>query len=126
MRHGTLIATLLLASLPTQLAAKPAAPKARQPQLVSAQFDCDALSIDRPIDAATARDLIPAHSLDAAAAVLTKHGVKFARSQGIMTLDGIPQRIVHDINVLPQGEPVILPNGQGSVICVLRPSADSI
>jgi hypothetical protein len=126
MRFLILMGTVLLASLSGPLAAKPAPPKARQPQLVSAQFDCDALSIDQPIDAATSRDLVPAHSLDAAAAVLTKHRVKFARSQGVMTLDRIPENIVRDINVLPQGEPVILPNGQGSIICVLRPSADSI
>lgn len=126
MRFETLIGIALLAGLATPLAAKPAGPRAHRPQLVSAQFDCDALSIDQPLDAATSRDLIPAHSLEAAAAVLTRHGVKFVRSQGMMTLDGIPEKVVHDINMLPQGEPVILPNGQGSVICVLRPSEDSI
>jgi len=121
-----LICLSLLVGVATPLAARTSPPTARQPQMVSAQFDCDALSIEQPLDSATARDLVPAHSLDAAAEVLSKHGVKFQRSQGIMTLDQIPERIVRDINVLPQGEPVILPNGDGSIICVLRPSPDSI
>ena len=88
----------LFSCMAAPLAAKPVAHKPHRPALVSAEFDCDALSINSPLDAATTRDLGPAHSLDAAAAVLTKHGVKFERSQGVMTLNGIPARIVHDIN----------------------------
>jgi hypothetical protein len=96
------------------------------PALGITQADCDALSTSQRLDAATMRDLRPAHSLDAAAAVLTKHGVKFVRSQGFLSLEGLSPRELRDIATLPQGEPIILPNAEGSAICVLRPSADSI
>ncbi len=116
-------ALLLLAGHAVLIAAKP---PVRGAELASTQLNCDAISTTQPLDAATLRDLGPAHSLDAAADVLTRHGVKFARSQGVMTLSGVPARLLHDIDTLPQGEPIILPNGEGSAICVLRPSADSI
>ena len=96
------------------------------PALGVTQADCDALSTTQHIDPATLRDLRPAHSLEAAAAVLTKHGIKFVRSQGSLSLEGLSPRELRDIANLPQGEPIILPYEQGSVICVLRPSADSI
>ena len=119
----TFTAALLLATCAAPIAAK--SPQ-KQPEMTSAQFDCDALSTSQHLDAATLRDLGPAHSLEAAAAVLARHGVKYERSQGVMTLNDVPKRMLHEINLLPQGEPIILPNGDGSAICVLRPSADSI
>jgi len=44
----------------------------------------------------------------------------------VLTLTSAPARLVRDITTMKQGEPIILPNGQGSAICVLRPSSDSI
>lgn len=118
-------AVLLLAFLSAPLCARsPSIPRAETD--TSAQFNCDALSIGQRLDAATLRDLGPAHSLEAAAAVLIKHGVKFQRSQGVMTLESVPADMLRHIVSLPQGEPIILPNGDGSAICVLRPSEDSI
>ncbi|WP_116089804.1 hypothetical protein [Sphingomonas crusticola] len=114
----------LFASLAAPLTARPAPAKA--PSLGVAQADCDALSTEQRFDPATLRDLGPAHSLEAAAAVLAKHGIKFVRSQGYLSLDGLSPRELRDIATLPQGEPIILPNAEGSAICVLRPSADSI
>jgi len=113
---------LLLVGLALPIAAR--AP--RQPGTESAQFDCDALQIDSRLDRATLRDLGPAHSLDEAAAVLHRHGVKFERGQRVLTLTSAPARLVRDINTMKQGEPIILPNGEGSAICVLIPSPDSI
>ena len=118
-----IIAAVLFTSLAVPAAART---PVRAPALGASQFDCDALSTTQRLDPATLRDLEPAHSLDAAAAVLAKHGVKFMRSQGVLSLDGVPERTLRDIATLPQGEPIILPNGDGSAICVLRPSADSI
>jgi hypothetical protein len=117
-----LTTAFLIAAIAAPLAARPA----RTPALASTQFNCDALSTSGKLDAATLRDLGPAHSLDAAAAVLAKHGVKYERTQGVMTLSGVPERMLRNINTLPQGEPIILPNGDATAICVLRPSADSI
>lgn len=119
----TFTAALLLATCAAPIAAKPAQ---KQLEMTSAQFDCDALSTSQRLDAATLRDLGPAHSLEAAAAVLARHGVKYERSQGVMMLNEVSKRMLREINLLPQGEPIILPNGDGSAICVLRPSADSI
>ena len=112
---------LLLASL-----AAPAAAKPRAIGQTSAEFDCDAIAIDAPLDRATLHDLGPVHSLDDAAAVLNKHGVKYERGPRVLTLSSAPAKLVRDITLMKQGEPIILPNGDGSAICVLRPSADSI
>jgi hypothetical protein len=112
---------LLLASL-----AAPAAAKPRAIGQTSAQFDCDAIAIDAPLDRSTLRDLGPVHSLDDAAAVLNKHKVKYERGPRVLTLSSAPAKLVRDITLMKQGEPIILPNGDGSAICVLRPSEDSI
>lgn len=122
----SLSAALLLAGLAAGLALPVTArmPKAAGTQ--SAQFDCDALEISAQLDRATLRDLGPAHSLDEAAAVLNRHGVKYQRGPRVLTLTSAPAKVVRDINMMKQGEPIILPNGTGSAICVLRPSPDSI
>jgi hypothetical protein len=112
---------LIVAGLALPLVARPKAPDTE-----SAQFDCDALQIDSRLDRATLRDLGPAHSLDEAAAVLNRHGVKYERGLRVLTLSSAPARLVRDINTMKQGEPIILPNGEGSAICVLKPSPDSI
>jgi hypothetical protein len=44
----------------------------------------------------------------------------------VLTLTSAPTRLVRDITMMKQGEPIILPNGEGSAICVLIPSPDSI
>ena len=113
---------LLLACLALPVAARQPKP----PGTMSAQFDCDALQIDSPLDGATRRDLGPAHSLDEAATVLHRHGVKFERGQRVLTLTSAPARLVREITTMKQGEPIVLPNGEGSAICVLIPSPDSI
>jgi hypothetical protein len=120
-----LAAAALLASLAVPADAR-STPDSRAPALIATEFDCDALATSQRLDAATLRDLEPAHSLDDAAAVLNRHGVKYQRTQGAISLDGLPQRELRHIVTLPQGEPIILPNGDGAAICVLRPSADSI
>ena len=113
-------------SLLALIAVPSVAARQKPASTVSAQFDCDALQIDSQLDRATLRDLGPAHSLDEAAAVLNRHGVKYARGPRVLTLTSAPASVVHDITTMKQGEPIILPNGEGSAICVLRPSSDSI
>jgi len=108
------------------VATSSSAARQKLPAMQSAQFDCDALQIDSPLDRATRRDLGPAHSLDEAAAVLQRHRVKYERGLRVLTLTSAPARLIHDIATIKQGEPIILPNGQGSAICVLVPSPDSI
>lgn len=120
MKH--LAVALLLAGL----ALPAAATRQKMVATESAQFDCDALQIDMPLDHATLRDLGPAHSLDEAAAVLNRHGVKYARGPRVLTLTSAPASLVRNITTMKQGEPIVLPNGEGSAICVLRPSSDSI
>jgi hypothetical protein len=103
----------------------PAGASAQMPMLVSTQFNCDALTVTQKLKPSVKQELGPAHSLEAAAAVLTRHQVPFERSRGMMTMSDVPQKVVDQINTLPQGEPIILPNGDGVAICVLRPSAES-
>lgn len=115
-----LLPLLLVAAAPV-VAAPPATPVETE----SLRLACDALNIDGTIDGATAKDLGPAHSLDAAAAVLEQHNVKYTRSRGVMTLTDAPAAMVREIYQLPQGEPIVLPNGTDTTICVPRPSADT-
>jgi len=119
---GRVALALLMAGMALPATARPQRAVATQ----SAQFDCDAIQVDMPLDRSTLRDLGPAHSLDEAAAVLNRHGVKYERGPRVLTLTSAPARLVRDITTMKQGEPIILPNGQGSAICVLRPSSDSI
>jgi hypothetical protein len=116
---ATRLAPLLLALSPIVAHAAPTA------ELTSTQFNCDALTVSQKLNDKVARELEPAHSLDAAEAVLTRHKVPFERNRGLMTVSGVSRRVVDQIYTLPQGEPIILPNGEGVAICVLRPSADS-
>lgn len=121
-----MVRSLTVALLLAGLALPAAATRQKPSPLQSAQFDCDALDINAPLDRATLRDLGPAHSLDEAAAILNRHGVKYQRGLRVLTLSGAPARLVRDISTTKQGEPIILPNGEGSAICVLIPSPDSI
>jgi phosphohistidine swiveling domain-containing protein len=116
---STCLAPLLLALAPVAVHAAPT------PELLSTQFNCDALTVSQKLNDDVARELEPAHSLDAAEAVLTRHKVPFERNRGVMTVSGVSRQVVDQIYTLPQGEPFILPNGDGVAICVLRPSADS-
>ena len=119
-----LLPVLILAGLTTPLAAQPTLPVTVAAPM---QLNCDALSTEQALDPATLRDLGPAHSLDAAAAVLAKHNVKFERTKGVVTLGNLTAQALRELDTLPQGEPIVLPNDeQGSAICVLRPSEDSI
>ncbi len=125
-----LLTSLLIAATVTlPLAAQPMSDRGMGRQstaLSSADYDCDALSVNQNLDPSTMRDLKPAHSLDAAAAVLARHGIKYHRLQATLTLTDVPQHVLENINRTPQGEPFILPDDDSSAICVLRPSADSI
>ena len=121
-----MVRRVTVALLVAGLALPAVAARSRAEPPVSARFDCDALQIDSRLDRATLRDLEPAHSLDEAAAVLHRHGVKYERGPRVLTLTSAPPRLVRDINMMKQGEPIILPNGEGSAICVLIPSPDSI
>jgi hypothetical protein len=112
---------LLLLSAPAAWAS-PAVPVATE----SLRLICDAINISGLLDRATSRDLEPAHSLDAAAEVLDKHKIKYTRGKGIMTISDAPSAMIRQIYQLPQGEPIVLPNGEDTTICVPRPSADSI
>jgi hypothetical protein len=102
-----------------------AAPPAKIDQTESLQLSCDAINIAGQLNTMVLKDLGPAHSLDAAAAVLEQHKVKFRRSRNVMMLSNAPSSMIREIYQLPQGEPIVLPNGEDTTICVPRPSADT-
>jgi hypothetical protein len=120
---ATRLAPLLLALSP--IVAPIMVHAAPTPELLSTQFNCETLTVSQKLNKNVARELAPAHSLDAAEAVLTRHKVPFERNRGSMTLSGVSRRVIEQIYTMPQGEPIILPQGEGVAICVLRPSADS-
>jgi hypothetical protein len=112
---------LLLAAAP----APAAPPKPESDQTESLQLACDAINVAGQLNHATLKDLEPAHSLDAAAVVLEQHKIKFNRTHNVMMLSNAPSAMVREIYQLPQGETIVLPNGEDTTICVPRPSADS-
>jgi hypothetical protein len=121
MRAGLLILPLLLiAAAPGQSQAPMAA------ETDSLQLACDALNIAGQLNNATLRELGPAHSLDAAAAVLERNKVKFTRHRNVMMLSDAPSAMIREIFQLPQGEPIVLPNGDDTTICVPVPHEDSV
>jgi hypothetical protein len=110
------------------LAAAPAfaAPPTEPDQTESLKLSCDAINLAGQLDTTILKDLGPAHSLDAAAEVLDRHKVKFVRNRNIMMLSNAPSSMIREIYQLPQGEPIVLPNGADTTICVPRPSADTV
>jgi hypothetical protein len=113
---------LLLAAAPLQ-----AAPPAPAPdQTESLQLACDAINVAGQLNNSILKDLGPAHSLDAAATVLEHHKVKFSRTHNVMMLSNAPSAMVREIYQLPQGEPIVLPNGEDTTICVPQPLAGSV
>lgn len=121
MINRLFIASALLLAASPALAAPPA-----PDQTESVQIACDAINVAGQLNHATLKDLEPAHSLDAAAVVLEHHNIKFSRTHNVMMLSNAPSAMVREIYQLPQGEPIVLPNGEDTTICVPRPSADSI
>lgn len=107
------------------LAALAGATAAAAPPAVASSFNCDTIEFQGQLDPATAKALEPAHSLAAAAEVLTRHKVPFKRSRGVLTAT-LPPAVYQGISKLPQGEPFVLPSPQGGYICVLIPAADSV
>ncbi len=121
MRTRLFLAPLLLiVAAPASIAAP-----TKEENTESLQIACDAINIPGQLNNATLKDLGPAHSLDAAAAVLEQHKIKFVRARATMTLSNAPSAMVREIYQLPQGEPIVLPNGDDTTICVPVPSADT-
>jgi hypothetical protein len=118
---------LLFAPL-LMLAAAPAlaAPPVEAEQTESLQLSCDAINIAGQLNTSILQDLGPAHSLEAAAEVLQRHKIKFIRNHNTMMLSNAPSSMIREIYQLPQGEPIVLPNGEDTTICVPRPSADTV
>ena len=121
-------AFLILASavaLSPPLAAESRRAPVQQASTGPQQISCDMLSFAGQLDRATSRELVPTHTLDAAAAVLTRHNVTFTRERGTLTFGQMPKKLFEDLNRLPPGEPIILPNQDGGAICVLVPGGDT-
>ena len=118
----------ILAAISFTLAPLPALAAPRAPRPITTgpmQLNCDMLSFVGMLDKATTRELGPAHTLDAAATVLDNHKIPFSRERGTLTFGEMPKKLLDDLNALPSGEPIILPNNTGGAICVLIPSAET-
>lgn len=89
------------------------------------RYALDQVVFDQPADAKILKELEPAHSLDAVAAVLTKHSIKFARGKGQMDSAAIPPAMASRIATLPAGEPFIVPNN-GRLVASVITGAESV
>jgi hypothetical protein len=58
--------------------------------------------------------------------VLDQHKVKYKRTRNVMMLADQPSKSIREIYTLPQGEPIVLPDGEDTTICVPVPSVDSV
>ncbi len=122
MRTVGLIVSAAFVALASPAAAAPRVAPASAGPL---QINCDMLNFTGALDKATERELVPAHTLDAAAAVLDRHKVPFSRERGTLTFGQMPKKLLDNLNALPAGEPIILPNEGGGAICVLVPQAET-
>ena len=82
----------------------------------------DQLAFPAPKDASVIPALQPAHSLDAIAAVLSAHGVKFVRGKGQLDSAMMPPVAAQHIAELPAGEPFIVPQGGQFIANVITSS----
>jgi len=73
-----------------------------------------------PSDPAVVKQLEPAHSLDAIAAILTAAHVPFARGVGNLDSAAIPAEVATKIAALPPGEPFLLPDNGRIVASVIQ------
>jgi peptidyl-prolyl cis-trans isomerase C len=74
----------------------------------------------QPSDSALIRQLIPAHSLDAIAAVLSADHLQFARGVGKLDTASLPPQIANKLAALPPGEPFLLPDNGRIVASVIQ------
>ena len=74
------------------------------------RYALDQIAFSQPADAKILKDLAPAHSLDAIAAILTAHGIQFSRGKGQLDSAIIPPAMADRIASLPPGEPFLVPD----------------
>lgn len=70
------------------------------------------IQFDMPADPSSLKPLENAHSLDAAAQVLNRMGLKFQRGSGTLDSARIPAQMLEKILPLPKGEPFVVPSPQ--------------
>jgi hypothetical protein len=122
VRRGLAILAVAALGAATLAAQRPAKPGEAQTPV---ELNCDALRWTGPLDKMTHDELGPAHTLDEAATILTRHKITFTRSRGMISAT-MPESEFKQIATLPQGEPIIFPDGDGGTICALVPGADSV
>ncbi|MDB5581806.1 MAG: hypothetical protein JWR80_6982 [Bradyrhizobium sp.] len=83
------------------------------------RYALDQIIFPQPADAKIIKDLEPAHSLDAIAAVLSARGIQFTRGKGQLDSATIPPVMANRIATLPSGEPFLVPDNGRIVASVI-------
>ncbi|KQS04172.1 hypothetical protein ASG11_07845 [Sphingomonas sp. Leaf357] len=89
------------------------------------RYVLDQIVFPQPSDMTLVRELQPAHSLDAIAAILTSKGIQFQRGNGQVDSGMLPPEVASKIAALPSGEPFLIPDNGRLVASVIK-SAEAI
>lgn len=83
------------------------------------RYALDQIIFAQPADAAVIKELEPAHSLDAIAALLSARGIQFTRGKGQLDSATVPPVMASRIASLPSGEPFLVPDNGRLVASVI-------
>lgn len=86
------------------------------------RYTLDQLVFPQPTDMTLVKELQPAHSLEAIAAILTAKGVAFQRGNGQLDSGMLPPEVASKIGALPPGEPFLIPDNGRLVASVIKSS----
>ncbi|MEG3123326.1 SurA N-terminal domain-containing protein [Sphingomonas sp. GB1N7] len=89
------------------------------------RYVLDQIVFPQPSDMTLVRELQPAHSLEAIAAILTAKGIQFQRGNGQVDSGMLPPEVASKIAALPAGEPFLIPDNGRLVASVIK-SAEAI
>ena len=83
------------------------------------RYGLDQIVFAEPSDPKLLKELEPAHSLDAVAAVLSAHAIQFARGKGELDTGSVPPAVASRIASLAPGEPFLVPDNGRIVASVI-------
>jgi peptidyl-prolyl cis-trans isomerase C len=83
------------------------------------RYALDQIIFPQPADATVIKELEPAHSLDAIAAILSARGIQFSRGKGQLDSATVPPAMASRIASLPAGEPFLVPDNGRLVASVI-------
>lgn len=95
---------------------------AASPDAAPDRFRADELVYSAALDPATQQELQPIHDMDGMIAAFQRHHIPFVRRTVTLPTDVFPANVWQQIDVLPPGEPLVVPQGpdRGVVLVIVE------